>query len=105
IGTRLNSSHANKSYAVFCLKKKTEFRKKNAWRFGSQAGDETIREHNGYYKFSIVRSIQLNGPKREVAKIERPRRNVIVWPGFGRITLGEVLVSDNQRRMTMVRLD
>src|SRR3712207_8847436 len=27
--TRLNSSHANISYAVFCLKKKTQYRVKN----------------------------------------------------------------------------
>src|SRR3712207_7270177 len=27
--TRLNSSHANISYAVFCLKKKTDLKKKN----------------------------------------------------------------------------
>src|SRR5438445_3149814 len=36
--TRLNSSHANISYAVFCLKKKTKAKRKSAqrWDVGSQ---------------------------------------------------------------------
>src|SRR3712207_8156030 len=35
--TRLNSSHANISYAVFCLKKKTSSGQTNPWRCKTQA--------------------------------------------------------------------
>jgi len=81
------------------------FRERHAWRFGTRAGAPAIQDHNGYYHFSLVQQIKLSGSKRDLAKIPRPRHNQIVWPGFGRIFLGEVLVGDNQRRMTMVRLD
>jgi hypothetical protein len=91
--------------ADFYARQDEDFRQRFAWRFGTRPGAPAIQDHNGYYRFSLVREIKLSGPKRELARIPRPRQNKIVWPGFGRIFLGEVLVGDNQRRMTMVRLD
>lgn len=90
--------------ANFYASQDEAFRKRYAWRFGTPAGAPAIRDRNGYYRYSLVREIKLSGPKRDLARIPPPRGNQIVWPGFGRIYLGEVLVGENQRRMTMVRL-
>src|SRR3712207_283752 len=47
--TRLNSSHANISYAVFCLKKKKNHQK----HASSQYTDTTLRNTRHAYKYSI----------------------------------------------------
>jgi hypothetical protein len=93
-----------KQLADFYAGQSSAFRKRNAWRFGTQPGAAEIEDHNGYYKCTLVSDIQLSGPKRELDKIPPPQGNMIVWPGFGRIFLGEVLVRECDRRMTMVRL-
>ncbi len=100
----LCSCGTKKQLADFYARQDEDFRKRYAWRFGTPSGAPAIREHRGYYRCTLVREIKLSGPKREVDKIPRPRGNQIVWPGFGRIFLGEVLVGDYSRRMTMVRL-
>src|SRR3712207_8551949 len=41
--TRLNSSHANISYAVFCLKKKNETSKHVTWHIISRGSGEVYR--------------------------------------------------------------
>ena len=72
--------------------------------FCSSADGPEICEHDGNYLSTLVRDIRLSGPPDEVAKIPKPVGNRIYWPGFGRIYLGEVLVGERERRVTMVRL-
>jgi hypothetical protein len=90
--------------AAFYAKQSATFRKKYAWRFGTQPGSAKIQRHNNYYLCTLVKDIQLSGPPKEVAKIKKSG-NMIVWPGFGKIFLAEVLIRDCDRRMTMVRLE
>jgi len=71
----------------------------------TQPNAAPLQDHNGHYLCSLVSGIELNGPPEETALIPKPQGNKIVWPGFGTIYLGEVLVGENHRRMTLVRLD
>jgi hypothetical protein len=60
--------------------------------------------HTGdYHRGAIVRKIELVGEERDRQGMSVDG-NTIVWPGFGRIILGEVHVKGHERRVTMVRL-
>jgi hypothetical protein len=90
--------------AAYYAKKPESFRQKHAWRFGTESGAPALKDYNGYYHCTLVTGIKLSGPAKEVEKIPPPVGNMIYWPGFGRIFLGEVLVGNCDRRITMVRL-
>src|SRR5947209_12527393 len=53
--TRLNSSHANISYAVFCLKKKKKTVKSGHRQFRRRKGEETIASTKSPAHQAIVR--------------------------------------------------
>ena len=82
-----------------------EEKKRIAWRFRTDPGAAEIRTFGERCHCTLVTAIHLSGPEDELEKIPEPKRNVIYWPGFGRIYLGEVLVGERDRRLTMVRLD
>jgi hypothetical protein len=79
-----------------------EFRREQGWRFKTDA-NARLTEENGYCTCSIVNSIKLEGPDDEKQKIE-VKGYKIYWPGFGWIVLGEVVVGENDRQLTMIRL-
>ena len=58
-------------------------------------------EHGGTIYATIVRSIRWDGPPFPGSSIEF---NKVVLPDFGRAYFGELLVSQQSRRLTMVRL-
>jgi hypothetical protein len=62
------------------------------------SGKRQIPECGGYIVTSIVLEIKTNHPKAEV------KDNVITLNGFGRIFLGELLITSVSRRLTLVRL-
>jgi hypothetical protein len=76
----------------------------NAWRFNTAANSPEIQEHSGHFKCTLVKSIELIGPDDEKKNIKIEGGYKIYWPGFGRIVLGEVLVGERSRRITLVRL-
>jgi hypothetical protein len=51
---------------------------------------------------TIVKSIKWAGEPYAGAKIDH---NVVIVPEFGKIFFGEILITDNSRRLTMVRLE
>ena len=78
------------------------FRRRKAKRFNTSLESEGIQEYTGgYYVCSIVESI--TGKLPDGAFIDE-NGYTIVWPGVGRIVLGEILISENSRRLTMVRV-
>ena len=79
-------------------------RRKIAWRFNTPPEATEIQEHSGHYKCTLVESIELIGPDEEREKIQIEGGYTLHWPGFGRIILGEVIVGERSRRVTMVRL-
>lgn len=102
-GMRLNDVHVTVKLDTVMLAHCGS--KKQLAEFCSNNGGVEFCEHDGNYLSTLVREIQLSGPPDEVAKIPKPVGNRIYWPGFGRIYLGEVLVGERERRVTMVRLD
>jgi hypothetical protein len=56
----------------------------------------------GWVVSSIIRSIEALDPLPSGADIDE---HVITWPDFGKVILGEMLISDFNRRLTMVRLE
>jgi hypothetical protein len=63
------------------------------------AGKRQIPECGGYIVTTIVSEIQTKHPKAVV------KDNVITLNGFGRIFLGELLITSVSRRLTLVRLN
>jgi hypothetical protein len=53
---------------------------------------------------SLVERLEWEGKLPEGAEVDEDS-HVIVWPDFGKIVLGEMLVSDFSRRLTMIRLE
>ena len=53
---------------------------------------------------SLVERLEWEGTLPEGAEVDE-HDHVITWPDFGKIILGEMLVSDFSRRLTMVRLE
>ena len=54
--------------------------------------------------YSLVDRITWKGKLPEGAEVSEDS-HVIVWPDFGKVILGEMLISDFSRRLTMVRLE
>jgi len=80
----------------------TAFRTRNAKRFNTPPEERQVREYGGgYIVTSIVESI--SGKLPEGAYMDEDGYT-IVWPGVGKIVLGEMLVTHNSRRLTMVRV-
>ena len=79
------------------------YRKANCERFNTPEGDKSIKSHHEKYVCSLVSKIVLKGPEAEQQKIHVDGYS-IYWEGFGRIYLGEVIVSDQDRKVTMIRL-
>jgi hypothetical protein len=66
--------------------------------------NDEIPEIAGYVVCSLVQRLSWEGTLPPGAKVDE-RSNVIVWPDFGRIVLGEMLISGDARRLTLVRLN
>jgi hypothetical protein len=87
----------------FYRKQTPQYRRAHSWRFGTDPDAAEIAEHKGHCKWSLVREIALSGPEDEKRLISVDGYT-IVWKGFGRIVLGEIMVKEQERRLTMVRL-
>ena len=79
------------------------YRRENCERFNTPEGAPTLADHRGRCHASVVKKIELEGPDDEKSKIKVDRHSII-WDGFGKIFLGEVIVTDKDRRVTMMRL-
>lgn len=81
------------------------FREKNGNRVLSLREPSTDRPSpKGCFVYSLVERIQWDGPLPAGAEVDEDS-HVIVWPDFGKIILGEMLISDFSRRLTMMRLE
>ena len=95
----------------FWASQSSRYREENAARFRTTPGDPTkLHLTHGYYACSVVRKITLTGPPKEIAEM-KVEGNTIIWDdpddhsvGFGKIILGEVLIEDHARRITLARL-
>jgi hypothetical protein len=67
---------------------------------GSAGPATTFPEANGTVKCTIVKEIQWDGPPHKTATIHG---HVVRVPGFGKIYFGELYVTGESRRLTMVR--
>ncbi len=77
------------------------FRKANWERFNADGPKaQRIPQSKGLYIVSVVSSIRIDDKPADV-KIERNYR--IIWPGIGTIILGEMIIGDYYRRVTMLR--
>jgi len=92
-----------KELDAFYARQDDAYRKANCGRFHSEPGAKAITEHNGKYYSSLVKKVTLKGPAAEVQNIHVEEYS-IKWDGFGKIFLGEVIVSDLDRKVTMIRL-
>lgn len=66
----------------------------HGWRF---------KQSNGLMFGTLVKKIELSGPEDELRAIT-VKEHVITWTGFGKIFLGEVLMRDQDRQVTLIRL-
>jgi hypothetical protein len=80
----------------------SSLREKFAWRFNAEPKATSIPEFKNYYICSLVRDIQWVGKPHPDVTIEGYK---LRWPGFGRIYLGEILVGEGSRRLTMIRVE
>lgn len=87
---------------AFYNRQSEEWRRENCWRFHAEDG-ASLTERNGRFFGSLVKDIVFKGPADEVKNMERDGYS-IHWHGFGRIFLGEVIISEKDRRVTMIRL-
>lgn len=77
------------------------FRAANYWRFNADPDAKELPEFNGFYVGSAVKEIRWTGNPHPDATIDG---YTIIWDGFGKIILGEMLISNSTRKMTVVRL-
>jgi hypothetical protein len=61
------------------------------------------RTAKGCFVYSIVERIEWDGTLPKGAEVSEDS-NVIVWPDFGKVVLGEMLIMHFNRRLTMMRL-
>ena len=61
------------------------------------------RSAKGCFVYSLVERIEWDGKLPDGAEVSEDS-NVIVWPDFGKVVLGEMLISHFSRRLTMMRL-
>lgn len=64
---------------------------------------DIVRTGKGVYVATIVKGVTLQGPEDKRIKVVGP--NKVFWQDFGWIILGEILISTQYRRLTMVRLE
>jgi hypothetical protein len=62
------------------------------------------RTAKGCFVYSLVERIAWDGKLPKGADVSTDS-NVIVWPDFGKVVLGEMLISHFNRRLTMIRLE
>ena len=62
------------------------------------------RTAKGCFVYSIVERIEWDGTLPRGAEVSEDS-NVIVWPDFGKVVLGEMLITHYNRRLTMMRLE
>lgn len=79
------------------------YRREHSWRFHTPPEAASITEVNGRIYATLVKNIDLEGPAEELATM-KVDENAIVWDGFGTIFLGEVIVREEDRQVTMIRL-
>jgi hypothetical protein len=93
--------HSTREQLATSYAKNAKFREQYFRQVGAKSSREKIPESKGLYVCSVVRSIDLgkNPPRGVTAD-----RNRIRWEGVGTIILGELIVSDYYRRLTMVRV-
>jgi hypothetical protein len=99
----LHSSGSKAQLAAFYKKQTADYRREQAWRFGTPADTEQLASPHGIYTYSLVREIKLEGPEHEKQSMS-VEGYTIRWEGFGRIVLGEVVLRGNTRQVTLVRL-
>jgi len=89
-------NHGTKQEILEFVKNASDsYRREHGWRFSG--------ETNGHVFATLVKKISLDGPSSELASMT-VNENVITWDGFGKIFLGEVVVHNEERRVTMIRL-
>lgn len=89
--------------AAFYRAQTPAYRRAQSWRFGADPDAPDIAERRNCCKWSLVREIRLSGAETARQDISVDGYT-IVWRGFGRIILGEMLVKGQERRLTMMRL-
>jgi hypothetical protein len=89
--------------AAFYAKKPSSYRAKNAWRYHMPDESPELAPHRGIYICSLVKSIKLIGSQKDKEGMSVDN-DTIIWKGFGRIMIGEVVVRPHDRQLTMVRL-
>jgi hypothetical protein len=99
----LDHSGSKAQLAAFYKKQSADYHRTQAWRFGNPAGTGVLASSFGMHTYSLVREIKLDGPEVEKASMS-VEGYTIVWEGFGRIVLGEVVLRGNSRQVTLVRL-
>ncbi len=72
-----------------------------AARFNTSPASSTLQEYGGYYVTSLATEFVWDREKHP--KVE-PDGYSLVWDGFGRIIFGEMLISDHEYRLTLIRL-
>jgi hypothetical protein len=70
-----------------------------------RACQNKIRRYRGNYFFSLVKNILVVNQDREVNKIEQVAPNAVHWDGFGTIFFGEAIVKNDDRLVTLVRVE
>jgi hypothetical protein len=80
------------------------FRNAYGHRVLSLRGHSDDGPGKGCFVCSLVERIEWDGSLPEGAEVDE-QSHVIVWPDFGKIVLGEMLIADFNRRLTMLRLE
>jgi hypothetical protein len=88
---------------AFWARQNDAYRRENCGRFHTPKGATSLTENNGRLFGSLVKRIGLSGPAEELQNIHVDGYS-IKWDGFGKIFLGEVIVSAQVRKITMIRL-
>jgi len=90
-----------KELNAFYAAQSDAWRRENSWRFHTPPEAKSITEYHGRFFCTLVKNIELSGT--DGGSIEK-EWYTIKWDGFGRIFLGELIISDKDRKVTMVRL-
>lgn len=78
------------------------FRDQFGPRLGAAAGAAAIPEVNGYCLSTIVTSVRWADPDNPHPGVTI-KGNTLQWDDFGTLYLGELVISDGLRRLTMIR--
>lgn len=97
-----SSCGTKKELDAFYAAQSADWRRENSWRFFTDPDARSITEYHGRFFCTLVKNIELSGT--DGGKIEK-EGYTIKWDGFGRIFLGELILSDHDRKITMVRLN